>query len=135
MSHARQSLMEAIYAALMADGELDAVLAGGKVFDHVPRAAGYPFVSFGEFQSEAADGDAVPAEEHRFEIHVHSRAAGRAEASAIAARVGTLIDGVPLALAEAALVYVRLADTAVAASRDRNAYEVRMRFVALTQAT
>lgn len=134
MSHARHALMEAIYSTLMADGELDAVLAGGKVFDHVPRAAGYPFVVFGEFESEAADGDAPPAEYHRFEMFVHSRAAGRAEASGVAARVAMLLDGASLALSDVALVYVRLADTSVAASRDRNAYEARMRFEAMTEA-
>jgi len=133
MSDARHSLMEAVYAVLVGDSELDAVLTGGKVFDHVPRAAGYPFVSFGNCDTRAVDGDAVPAELHRFEVLVHSRAPGRAEASAIAARVAALVDGAALALTGAALVFMRLRDTSVAASSDRRAYRVRMRFEALTE--
>ena len=133
MSDARHRLMEAVYGVLVADGELDGVLAGGKVFDHVPRAAGYPFVSFGDCESRAVDGDAVPAELHRLEVFVHSRAPGRAEASAIATRVAALLDGATPALTGAQLVYLRLRDTAVAASSDKRAYRVRMRFEALTE--
>lgn len=133
MSHARHSLMEAIYVALFTDTELDGVLAGGKVFDHVPRAAGYPFVSFGDCESRAVDGDDVPAELHRLDVLVHSRAAGRAEASAIAARVGAVLEGATLTLTGAQLVYLRLRDTAVGANSDRRAYRVRMRFEALTE--
>ncbi len=133
MSHARHAMMEAIYAALVADAQLNGVLAGGKVFDHVPRAAEYPFVSFGDFESSAMDGDAVPSELHRFELLIHSRAPGRAEASAVADRVAALLDGAPLALTGATLVFLRLSDTAVGASRDRTAYRVRMRFEALTE--
>lgn len=133
MSRARHALIEAVYATLVADAELDGVLAGGKVFDHVPRAAEYPFVSFGDFETGATDGDAVPSELHRFDVLVHSRAPGRAEASAIADRVAALMDGAALVLTGASLVYLRLRDTEVGASRGRTAYRVRMRFEALTE--
>ena len=133
MSQARHALIAAIYEMLVADGELDGVLAGGKVFDHVPRAAAYPFVSFGDFDSAATDGDDSPAEMHAFELLIHSRAPGRAEASAIADRIEALLDGASLTLAGASLVFLRLRDSAVGASRERTAYRVRMRFEALTE--
>lgn len=133
MSDARQALFSAIHAALTADAALAGILAGDGVFDHVPRGAAHPFVSFGDCNSRPLDGDDPPSEEHRFEVLVHSRAPGRQEASDIAARIEQIMDAGSLAPGGVRLITMRLRDTAVAASRDRRAYRVRMRFEALTE--
>ncbi|MEO1102602.1 MAG: DUF3168 domain-containing protein, partial [Pseudomonadota bacterium] len=112
---------------------LDQVLKGGKVYDHVPRGANHPFVSFGDFSSDLIDPDEPPTERHRFDLQVHSRASGRTEASDIATRIEALLHNTPLSLAGCRLIALRLRNTAVAASRDRRSYRVRMRFEALTE--
>ncbi|MEM8663856.1 MAG: DUF3168 domain-containing protein [Pseudomonadota bacterium] len=133
MSDARHALLTAIFTTLMADNDLDAVLSGGKVFDHVPRGASHPFVSFGDFSSEVLDPDETPTERHRFDLLIHSRASGRTEASDIATRIEALLHNQALTLAGCRLIALRLRNTAVAASRDRRSYRVRMRFEALTE--
>ena len=134
MSDSRQALYGAVYDALMGDAGLSALLAGGKVFDHVPRGAAFPFVSLGDCESRPLDGDDTPAEAHRFEVLVHSRAPGRQEVSDIGSRVAAVLTGGgPLSLAGFRLVSFRLRDTSVAASRDQRAYRARMRFEALTE--
>jgi len=134
MSEARHALLSAVHAALMADPVLDGLLAGGKVHDRVPRGAAHPFVVFGDLSSEALDGDEGGPVEHRLEIIVHSRAAGRREASEIAERVRAVLDAAAVAPAGHRLASWRHRDTAVSASRDRRAYEARMRFRAVTEA-
>lgn len=134
MSDARHAVLSEIYRVLMADRRLGEVLAGAKVFDGVPQGAAYPFVAFGEVRSEPIDADDNPAVEHRVEIVVHSRAAGRQESSGIADRVRALIDGAALTPEGHRLVSIRHRDTDVTASRDGRAYRARLRFRALTEA-
>ncbi|WMS41695.1 DUF3168 domain-containing protein [Acuticoccus sp. MNP-M23] len=132
MSDPRDVLIRAVYEALTGDAALSAILADGGVYDHPPRAASFPFVSFGEGRTTILDADAVPTREHRFEVVVHSRAPGRREASDIAARVEALLTG-GLVLSEGRLVGLRLRDTILAEGRDQHAYRARLRFVALTE--
>lgn len=133
MSDARQTLMAALYAILMDDDALGTVLAGDKVYDHPPRSVALPFVSFGDWESRALDGDEKPSMEHRFEVMVHSRQAGRREASDIGAQVVTLVEGAAPSVPGLAVGAIRHRDTAVGATRDRRAYRVRLRFAAITQ--
>jgi len=133
MSDARHALTQAVYQALMADAGLTAILADGRVYDHAPRGAAYPFISFGEGRSTDLDADAVPTTEHRFEVVVHSRAPGRREASDIAARVTAVLTGGGLTLPEGRLVGLRQRDTILAEGRDQQAYRARLRFTALTE--
>lgn len=132
MSDPRHALLVAVHGALMADGGLDQILAGGKVHDRVPRGAQHPFVVFGDMTSVPLDGEGTV--EHRLEILVHSREAGRREASDVAERVRAVLDGAALTLVGHRLVALRHRDTVVGASRDRRAYRARLRFVALTEA-
>jgi len=133
MSDARHALLSAVHGELMADGGLDQILAGGKVYDRVPRAAQHPFVVFGDVSSEPADGDGDGTLEHRLEILVFSREAGRREASDIADRVRSVLDGAALTPAGHRLAGLRHRDTVVSTSRDRRAYQARLRFFALTE--
>ena len=47
MTAATADLQKAIFAALLADSGLVAVLGGGKVFDHAPASAAFPYVTLG----------------------------------------------------------------------------------------
>ncbi|WP_420392565.1 DUF3168 domain-containing protein [Acuticoccus sp.] len=134
MSDARHALLSAIHQRLTADAVLGAVLAGSQVFDGTPQGVPYPFVATGEVRSRPLDGDDPPTLEHRVELVVHSRAAGRREASDVAERVRMLVDGAALAPAGHRLVSIRHIDTEVIGSRDGRAYRARMRFRALTEA-
>ncbi|MEM7695009.1 MAG: DUF3168 domain-containing protein [Pseudomonadota bacterium] len=132
MSDARHALMSAVFAALSGDATLSGLITG--VFDHPPRGASHPFVSFGAFRSKVLDGDDVPDVEHRFEVLIHSRDAGRREASTIAARVEALLDGAALSLTGFRLIGLRHRESDVAGSRDQRAYRVRVSFSAVTEA-
>lgn len=131
MSDAKGALFSAIYAALMADAGLGALITG--VFDRVPRGTAHPFVAFGDAASEPLDSDSPATVEHRFDLFVHSREAGQREASDIAERVRAVLDGAALAVAGHTLVALRHLETEVRSSRDRRAYRARLRFRAVTE--
>jgi hypothetical protein len=133
VSDPRHALLSAIHGVLMADGWLDGVLAGGKVYDRVPRGAAHPFVVFGEMTSEPLDADPPVTVEHRFDVLVYSREAGQREASDVAERIRALLDGAGLLLAGFRLVSLRHRNTAVSVSPDRRAYRARLSFRALTE--
>lgn len=135
MSDARHELLGAVHAVLMADGALDAVLAGGKVYDRAPRGAAHPFVVFGEVTSEPVDADPPVTVEHRFDVLVYSRQAGRREASDVAERIRILLDGAGLSLGHHRLVSIRHRNTSVSVSADLRAYRARVAFRALTEET
>jgi hypothetical protein len=133
MSDARRALYVAIHGALTADAALTA-LVGDRIYDGTPRGASHPFVAYGGLRSRPLDADAKPSVEHRLDIEVHSRAEGRTEASAIADRVRTLLDGAALDLVQQRLVALRWEATEIAFGRDLLATKVRVRFRAVTEA-
>ena len=133
MSDPRQALLTAIYQTLADDTELTQHLSDGEIYDHAPRGAQYPFVSFGECRSRSLDADTPRVDEHRFEVLVHSRALSRSEASAIANRIAAVLDGAPPAAVGVRIDSLRHRESTLTLSRDQRAYRVRMVFVAVTE--
>ena len=133
MSDARHALMAAVHGVLIADPALDAILAGEKVYDRVPRGAPHPFVVFGDVESEPLDGDDGGPVAHDMAIFVHSREAGRREASDIAEQVRAKLEAGVLAPEGHRLASFRHRQTEVSVSRDRRAFRARLRFRAITE--
>lgn len=133
MTSAQQGLLASVYSVVAADAGLGATLAGGKVYDQVPRGAAFPFVRLGAFTTESLDSGVPPTERHRFDIQVFSRANGRAEVLAIAARLEALLHHAALTVSGYVLTVLRLRETTVAAGRDRRSYRARLRFEAVTE--
>lgn len=133
MSEARLSLMAAIHARLVGDAELVGLLGGPRVYDRIPRGAGFPFVAFGATDSSPEDSDGAPAIEHRITLEVFSRAYGRTEAASIAARMVTLLHDAALAPAGHRLVNLRHLGTRLRPGRDRRSFRAVVRLRALTE--
>ena len=134
MSDARHAVMAEIYRALTEDAGLSGLLAAPGVFDGVPQGAAFPFVAIGDVRSVPLDSDEVPTMEHRIELAVNSRSAGRREASDIAERVRSVLEGGALSPVGHRLVSMRHEASDVVARRDGRSYRARMRFRAVTEA-
>jgi hypothetical protein len=89
MSAAR-ALQEAVYAVLIADGDLEDLLGGAKVFDGAPRNAAAPYVHLGEVSARDWSTATEAGVEVVFSVVAWSRQPGRSEALAIAERVREL---------------------------------------------
>jgi hypothetical protein len=106
MSAAR-ALQEAVYAALIADGDLEDFLGGPKVFDGAPRNAAAPYVHLGEITARDWSTATEAGVEIVFSVVAWSRQPGRSEALAIAERVRELLHEAALVLDGWRLVTLR----------------------------
>lgn len=134
MSDSRHALLVEMVRVLTSDAALGAMI-DGRVFDGVPQGAVHPFLSLGEITSVPLDGDEGGPIEHRIEIEVHSRSSGRREASEVAEKVTSILDGASLAPVGHRLVALRHRETSVTASREGRAYKARIRLRAVTDAS
>lgn len=83
MSSASWALQKSIHTALAADASLLALLGGPRVYDHVPRGAVHPYVTFGQSSVRDWSMGGKEGDEHLVTLHVWSQAAGRGEAQQI----------------------------------------------------
>jgi hypothetical protein len=81
------SLQGAIVAALKADPDVDALVAG-RVYDRPPQDVVFPFVEVGDFQeTDAGAGCMEDAAEVFVDVHAWSRSIGKVEAHRLAGAI------------------------------------------------
>lgn len=87
MNEAELALQGIIYQTLRASGSRTAALVNGRVYDHVPADAEFPYVSFGPSTATADDFECADGLEVIQQIDIWSRLPGFREAKQIAAAV------------------------------------------------
>jgi hypothetical protein len=130
---ASAALRAAVHAALIDDSALTSLLGGAKVYDEVPRAAAFPYVTLGEARVTDLSTDSEPGEEHQLVLHAWSRQGGHKEAHSIAGALLAALDDAPLTLADHHLVNFRFAVADVRRERDGRTYHALVRFRAVTE--
>jgi hypothetical protein len=133
MTIAAASLRAAIRDALAADGALTILLGGAKIYDEVPRAASYPYVSLGEARVTDFSAGDQPGEEHQLTLHAWSQQGGHREAHMIAGALLQALDDAPLSLAGQHLVNLRFAVADIRREPDGRTYHALVRFRAVTE--
>lgn len=113
MPNASWSLQKAIHQVLTANAAVLSQLGGPHVWDHVPRGAGFPYVTIGATTERDWSTGSDTGGEHVLTLHVWSKAAGRREAESIAGELRSALHDQPLALDGYRLVNLRheLTDT------------------------
>ena len=132
MPTAATALRAAIHDTLVADGALNALLGGAKVYDEVPREAAFPYVTLGEARMADASTASEAGLEHQLTLHVWSRQGGHREAHEIAGALLQALDDAPLALEGYDLVNLRFALADIRREPDGRTYHALVRFRALT---
>ena len=133
MASASAALRAAIHDALSADGALNALLGGPKIYDEVPREAGFPYVTLGEARVSDFSTGTEPGEEHQVTLHAWSRQGGQREAHLISGALLQALDDAPLTLSEHRLVNLRFAVADVRREADGCTYHALVRFRAMTE--
>lgn len=77
-------LQQALYTTLTNTAPLTAIVGTGGVYDHVPKAATYPYVAFGDITLRPFDTQLVNGFDATFTLHCFSRYAGNKEAQSLA---------------------------------------------------
>lgn len=127
-------LQAAVYAALTADAQLDAIVSG-RVYDFVPTSAVYPFVSFGPVNAGDWSTFTTDGAETYLTLDFWSRKPGRVQVQAMMARAYAVLHAATLILTGHAVAVMRLDDSRVLRDPDGVTSHGVMRLRVLTQAT
>jgi len=127
------SVQQAVYAALNADGALIAQLGGPRIYDDVPHAAAYPFVTMGQTSSADWGTGTEDGEEHIVTLHVWSSFGGRSEAQAIMGAIRDALHAARLSLAGHTLITLRQQFSDIRREADGITVHGLLRYRATTQ--
>jgi hypothetical protein len=133
MTFANVALRAAIHDALVADSALTSALGGAKIYDEVPRAASFPYVTLGEARLVDASSDSSAMQEHQLTLHAWSRKGGHREAHVIAAALLQALDDAPLDVEGQRLVNLRFSVADIRREPDGRTYHALVRFRAITE--
>ena len=132
MPDASLSLQKAVYAALIADAGVGAVL-GDRIFDAAPRNAAFPYATFGDARVGDWSTGTEDGAEHRLVVHVWSRERGKAECFAALDAIRTALHDAALDLDGHVLVGLRFEAAEVGLNRDGITWHGVARFRAVTE--
>ena len=107
MTSAGWFLQRAVYRALVGDGKVTELLGGERIYDHVPRGAAFPYVTFGQSVERDWSTGSDAGSEHILTLHVWSQTAGRKQAEAILAAMRAALHDRALALSGYRLINLR----------------------------
>jgi len=129
-------LQEAVFAHLQQDINVQAVLGVPvRLYDDLPPAPEFPFVSFGRHQSRELDADAPVLMEHTFSMHIWSKYGGKKECQQILDAVRTSLSFVPGNNNDHRVIGVRVIFADVLRAKDGRIFQAIVRLRALTQST
>lgn len=126
------SLQQAIHQHLSADTDLNALLAG-RIYDHVPRDATYPVLTFGQSIARDWATGSEDGEEHVVTLHVWSDGGSRRQAHDIMSAVRRALNAAALTLTDHRLVNIRHEFSEARPETDREAYHGIVRYRAVTE--
>src|SRR3990172_3900562 len=107
MSSSSWALQQSIFATLAADATLLALLGGPRVYDDVPQASAFPYLSFGHSLVRDWSTGSEDGSEHVVTLHVWSQGKGKKEAHEIMGAVRTALRDQALSLSGHRLVNLR----------------------------
>lgn len=126
-------LQSALWRELTANENLLGQLGGAHVYDDVPQAAVFPFVTLGDIRSNDWSTQTLKGHEHFLTLHVWSRAPGRKQVQAILQALEAALDDAALALQDHRLITLRLVFWDARRDPDGETYHGVMRFRAVTE--
>jgi hypothetical protein len=133
MASAAWELQRAIYAALVADTALTALLGGAHVYDDVPRGAALPYVTLGPSTVRDWSTGSEEGSEHFVSLNVWSRVAGEREVHAIMSAVRDALHEAALAVGGHRLVNLRHESSEAGRQSDGETYRGTVRFRAVLE--
>lgn len=131
--NAAWALHTALWQTLSSDEHLSTVLGGPRIYDDVPQAAPFPFVTLGEIRSNDWSTQESRGHEHFVTLHAWSRSAGRKQVQAVLGALETALADAPLTLQDHRLVSVLPVFWDARRESDGETYHGVMRLRAVTE--
>jgi hypothetical protein len=135
MSSPAWELQKAIYAALIADAPLVALLGGTRIYDDVPRGAAFPYVAFGPSTARDWSTGTEVGSEHLLTLRVWSKAGGEKEVHGVLDAIRAALHEAALTLTGHCVVSLRHETSDAMREPDGETYHGTARFRALTEPT
>lgn len=135
MSSPAWELQKAIFAALIADAPLLALLGGARVYDDVPRGSALPYVSFGPSTTRDWSTGTETGSEHAVTLRVWSKAGGEKQVHLVLEAIRTALHDTSLVLVGHRLISLRHELSDAARASDGEIYAGVARFRAVTEPT
>jgi hypothetical protein len=107
MSSSSWALQQSIFATLIANAALTSLLGGARVYDDVPQASPFPYLTFGHSLVRDWSTGSEDGSEHVVTLHVWSQGKGKKEAHEIMGAVRTALHDQALTLAGHRLINLR----------------------------
>lgn len=133
MTNAAWSLQQSIYETLRNDLDLTTLLGGQDIFDDVPRAARFPYLTLGQSTIRDWSGTGLDGAEHLLTLHVWSRANGRKEVYEILDVLRGLLNDASLGLVGYRLICLSHQFSEARREPDGETYHGLIRFRAVTE--
>ena len=133
MPSAAWSLQKAVFAALAADAALLALLGGPRIYDDVPQASAFPYISFGPSTARDWSTGTDTGTEHTITLNVRSQTKGRAQVHEIMAAAREALHGQQPTLDGHHLINLRHEFSEARRSADGETYHGTARFRAVTE--
>jgi hypothetical protein len=133
MASAHWPLQLAIHQKLNTLPAVLALLGGAHIWDHVPRGASFPYVTFGITSEQDWSTGTEDGGEHILTLHIWSRAAGRHEVDEIADTIRSALHDQPLGLTGHRLVNLRHEFSDARRDAEKELYHGVLRLRAVTE--
>jgi Protein of unknown function (DUF3168) len=133
MASAANALQKALYAALVADVPLMALLGGAKIYDDVPRGATLPYITFGQSTLRDWSTGTDAGFEHLITVHVWSRVNGEREAHQIISAIRDALHDVSVSIVGFHLVNLRFEFSDMLRESDGETIRGIVRYRAVTE--
>lgn len=132
MSASSWALQQAIFAALSASSDLQALI-GTRLFDAVPRESAFPYAVIGDDAETNGDTATESGSVHIADVEIWSRGGGHKESKAVADVVRATLDGASLSPSGQTLVGIRYQGTDFARQTDGETYRATLHFRAVME--
>lgn len=133
MPSAAWALQQSVFSALAGNATLVALLGAPRVYDDVPQATPFPYVTFAQSQARDWSTGTEDGAEHILTLHVWSRAKGRKETHEIMDAVRAALHDQPLGLTAHRLVNIRHEFSEARRDPDGETYHGIVRYRAVTE--
>ena len=133
MASASWALQQSVFARVTTDSALLALLGGPRLYDDVPQAADFPYLTLGQSLARDWSTGSEDGDEHILTLHVWSQAKGKREAQEIMGALRTALHDQPLALSGHRLVNLRHEHSEARRDPDGETYHGITRYRAVTE--
>lgn len=133
MPSASWALQQAVFATLAADSALTALLGGARIYDDVPQATAFPYLTFGPAAARDWGTATETGAEHAITLHVWSQAKGKKETHEIMGAVRTALHDQALTVTGHRLVNLRHESSDARRDPDGETIHGTLRFRAVTE--